>query len=83
MTRPESRQERGRPVVALIAVGWVALGFWAIEDGAMWRGAAEVLLGALMGSTYLWPESRLARVLDKPAFSRRKQPEHVDPPGPT
>lgn len=65
--------EHGRPVVALVALGWVGLGFWAIEGGEMWRGAAAVLLGVLMGATYLWPRSRFARFAETPIY-RRKRP---------
>ncbi|SED25568.1 hypothetical protein SAMN04489844_4027 [Nocardioides exalbidus] len=64
----------------MIAVGWVALGFSAIEDGDMWRGAVTVGLGALWGSMYLWPESAVSRFAQKPIFRRRKT-EKLSGPG--
>lgn len=77
MTGPGSQQTRGRPVDAVCAVAWVALGFWAIEDGAMWRGAATVALGALWGSMYWWPDSGVAKLMVKPFLKRKKHSEEV------
>lgn len=78
MTGSESAGTRGRPIIAVIALLWVGLGFWAIEDGDMWRGAAGVALGALWAWSYLRPDSTVTRFMDKPIF-RRKQ--HAEPVG--
>lgn len=63
---------RGRPITMVIAVVWVGLGFWAVEDGDMWRGAAGVALGLLFLSTWLWPESAFTRFAEASPFRRKK-----------
>ena len=81
MTDPDDARPRGRPVVALIAVGWVALGFMSIEDGRMWHGAAGVALGALCLLTYLWPDSALSRWMDGPILRRKQRAEELSARG--
>lgn len=73
MTESGGTERRGRPIVAVLAVVWVGLGFWAVEDGDMWRAAATILFGALLGATYLWPTSAFTRFVDAPVL-RRKRP---------
>jgi hypothetical protein len=80
MTDPGSARTRGRPVVAVLAVGWVALGFWSIEDGRMWHGAAGVALGTLTMISYLWPDSALSRWMDRPVVRRRRPAAEVSAP---
>lgn len=80
MTGSESARTRGRPIIAVLAVLWVGLGFWAIEDGDMWRGAAGVALGALWAWSYLRPDSRFTTFVEKPIVSRRKRAEQVGTP---
>jgi hypothetical protein len=64
----------------VLAVAWVALGFWAVKDDEMWRGAAAVALGALWGSMYWWPDSVVTRLMEKPMFKRRKHSDEVSAP---
>lgn len=66
--------------MAFLAVLWVGLGFWAIEGGDMWRGAAQVALGVAFGATYLWPDSRFTHYMEKPVFRRKKHAEQVGTP---
>ena len=73
MTESGDTKERGRPVFAVLAVGWVGLGFWSIEDGETWLAAGQVGLGLVTGATYLWPSSAFSRFVDAPVF-RRKRP---------
>ncbi|MBS2939521.1 hypothetical protein KDN32_17400 [Nocardioides sp. J2M5] len=80
MTGSESTSTRGRPLVAVLAVLWVGLGFSAIDDGDMWRGAAGVALGAMTAATYLWPDSRFTTYMEKPLFRRKKHAEQVGTP---
>jgi hypothetical protein len=80
MTGSDATRTRGRPIVAVIAVVWVGLGFWAVEDGDMWRGATGVALGVLWAWSYLQPESRVARFMERPIFRRRTDSEQVGTP---
>lgn len=80
MTGSESASTRGRPVIAIIAVGWAALGFWSIDGGDRWRGAAFLALAALTTATYLWPDSRFTTFVEKPIVTRRKRAEQVGTP---
>jgi hypothetical protein len=73
MTGPDGARTRGRPVVALIAAGYLAVGFWSIEAGQTWLGIAGVALGLLQLTAYLWPGSRADRFLSAPLV-RRKRP---------
>lgn len=80
MTGSEATRTRGRPIIAVFAVVWVGLGFWAVEDGDMWRGAAGVALGVLWAWSYLQPESKVARFMERPIFRRKKHAEQVGTP---
>ena len=75
MTRPGGAKDRGRPVDAAIGLAWVGLGFWSMEGGRMWHGAAGVTLGALTTMSYLWPDSALSRWMDRPVVRRRPATE--------
>ena len=78
MSDPGNARTRGRPILAVLAALWLALGFWAIEDGDMWRGAAGVALGLLNGAGYLWPDTAVTRFMDAPLFGRRKTADALD-----
>lgn len=66
-------RKRGTTSSAVIGVLWVGLGFWYVEGGEMGPAAGFVILGLLMGSTYVWPDSALDRFLSAPLW-RRKRP---------
>lgn len=70
----------GRPVLALLGVGWIGIGFWSVKDGEMWHAAACVALGLLWLASFTWPGSRLDRLLSTPLVGKRKKPEEVSAP---
>ena len=72
MTSGDTAQ-RDRPVVALLAVGWLAIGLMGVADGRWWFGAAAIVLGLLTGASFLWPTSPVGRFLSAPVI-RRKRP---------
>ena len=73
MTESGDTSKRGRPSSAVLGVLWLGLGFWNVETGDLGVAAGFVVLGLLMGSTYVWPGSALGRFLSTPII-RRKQP---------
>jgi len=73
MTASSDTRRRGRPIFLVLALGWVTLGIIGIEDGRTWYGAAGIGLGLLVGASYLWPDSAVARFMLAPLW-RRKRP---------
>lgn len=80
MTEPGNVRRRRRPIVAVLGAFWVAMGFWAIEGGDTWRGAACVALGLLHVVGHLWPDTAVARFLHAPLFGRKKKADALSAP---
>ncbi|MDR7253993.1 hypothetical protein J2X46_002983 [Nocardioides sp. BE266] len=74
-------RKRGRPIIAVLGVGWIGIGFWSVKDDQMWHAAACVSLGLLWLACFVWPGSRLDRFMSTPLFGRKKRREEVSAPG--